>query len=135
MKTEKIEHIGIAVRSIENAKKFYEDVLGLNCYLVEEVPDQKVITAFYMIGGTKIELLESTDPEGPVARFIEKRGEGIHHIAYAVDNVEDALENAAAAGMELIDKKPRPGAEGMSIAFLHPKSASGVLTEFCSKKS
>ena len=134
MKTEKIEHIGIAVRSIEEAKKFYENVLGLKCYLIEEVPDQKVKTAFFLVGGTKIELLESTGPDGPVAKFIEKRGEGIHHIAFAVDDVEAGLKKAAANGTELIDEKPRLGAEGMSIAFLHPKSTSGVLTELCRKE-
>jgi methylmalonyl-CoA/ethylmalonyl-CoA epimerase len=135
MKTEKIEHIGIAVKSIEESKKFYENVLGLECYLVEDVPDQKVRTAFFLVGDTKIELLESTEPDGPVAKFIVKRGEGIHHIAFAVDDLEESLNKADAEGIELIDEKPRPGAEGMSIAFLHPSSTSGVLTEFCRKKN
>ncbi len=135
MKAEKIEHIGIAVKSIEESKKFYENVLGLECYLVEDVPDQKVRTAFFLVGDTKIELLESTEPDGPVAKFIVKRGEGIHHIAFAVDDLEESLNKADAEGIELIDEKPRPGAEGMSIAFLHPSSTSGVLTEFCRKKN
>ncbi len=129
-----IEHIGIAVKSIEEARKYYEQVLGLKCYSIEEVMDQKVRTAFFKIGNTKIELLESTDPEGTIAKFIEKKGEGIHHIAFAVDRIENALTEAESKGIQLIDKKPRKGAEGMDIAFLHPKSTSGVLTEFCEDK-
>jgi methylmalonyl-CoA/ethylmalonyl-CoA epimerase len=128
-----IEHIGIAVRSIDEARRYYEGVLGLRCYAVEEVPDQKVRTAFFLVGSTKIELLESTDPAGPIGVFIEKRGEGIHHIAFAVENLTTALADAAAKGVQLIDGSPRPGAEGMEIAFLHPKSTGGILTEFCSK--
>lgn len=135
MKPTHIEHIGIAVNSIADALPFYENVLGLKCYNIEEVADQKVKTAFFMIGQTKIELLESTDPEGPVGKFIEKRGEGIHHIAFAVEDIEERLREAEAAGIRLIDAKPRPGAEGMSIAFLHPKSTLGVLTEFCEAKN
>jgi len=131
MKPTHIEHIGIAVNSIADAIPFYEKVLGLTCYNIEEVADQKVKTAFFMIGQTKIELLESTDPEGPIGKFIEKRGEGIHHIAFAVENIEESLREAEAAGVRLIDDTPRRGAEGMSIAFLHPKSTAGVLTEFC----
>jgi methylmalonyl-CoA/ethylmalonyl-CoA epimerase len=131
MKPTHIEHIGIAVNSIADAIPFYEKVLGLKCYNIEEVADQKVKTAFFMIGQTKIELLESTDPEGPIGKFIEKRGEGIHHIAFAVENIEESLREAEAAGVRLIDVAPRRGAEGMSIAFLHPKSTAGVLTEFC----
>lgn len=126
-----IEHIGIAVRSIDQARAFYEKVLGLRCYAVEEVPDQKVKTAFFRIGPTKIELLESTDPEGPIGRFLEKRGEGIHHIAFAVPDVSAALAEAKNAGVQLIDDRPRGGAEGLQIAFLHPKSTGGVLTELC----
>jgi len=135
MKPTHIEHIGIAVKSIDEALPFYENVLGLKCYNVEEVADQKVRTAFFMIGQTKIELLESTDPEGPVGKFIEKRGEGIHHIAFAVDQIEDKLRKAEAAGIRLIDSTPRKGAEGLSIAFLHPKSTFGVLTELCEDKN
>jgi methylmalonyl-CoA/ethylmalonyl-CoA epimerase len=128
-----IEHIGIAVKSLEEAIPYYENVLGLKCYKIEEVADQKVKTAFFRIGETKIELLESTSPEGPVAQFIEKRGEGIHHIAFAAKNVKDCLAKAEATGVRLIDKAPRKGAEGLNIAFLHPKSTMGVLTEFCEK--
>ncbi len=135
MRPTHIEHIGIAVNSLSDAIPFYEKVLGLKCYSVEEVADQKVKTAFFMVGQTKIELLESTDPEGPIGRFIEKRGEGIHHIAYAVENIEEGLKEAEAAGVRLIDTAPRQGAEGLSIAFLHPKSTFGVLTEFCEDKN
>jgi methylmalonyl-CoA/ethylmalonyl-CoA epimerase len=133
MKPSHIEHIGIAVKSIDEAKKYYEEVLGLECYAVEEVADQKVKTAFFMVGQTKIELLEATDPESPVAKFIEKRGQGIHHMAFAVENTDEALKQAEEKGVQLIDKKARKGAEGLKIGFLHPKSTIGVLTEFCSK--
>jgi methylmalonyl-CoA/ethylmalonyl-CoA epimerase len=129
-----IEHIGIAVKSIEEATKYYEGVLGLKCYSVEEVKDQKVKTAFFMVGATKIELLESTDLEGPIGKFIEKKGEGIHHLAFAVDNIDNALKEAESKGIQLIDKTPRKGAEGLDIAFLHPKSTIGVLTELCQNK-
>ena len=135
MRPTHIEHIGIAVNSLSDAIPFYEKVLGLKCYTIEEVTDQKVKTAFFMVGQTKIELLESTDPEGPIGKFIEKRGEGIHHIAYAVENIEEGLKEAEAAGVRLIDAAPRQGAEGMSIAFLHPKSTFGVLTELCEDKN
>jgi len=131
MKTRKIEHIGIAVSDLNQAIAFYEEVLGLECYGIEEVADQKVRTAFFRIGDTKIELLESTDPEGPIGRFIEKRGPGIHHMAFAVDNVSEALKEAAGKGVRLIDESPRQGAEGLQIGFLHPKSTMGVLTELC----
>ncbi len=130
-----IEHIGIAVKNLEQAIKYYEDVLGLKCYAIEEVKDQKVKTAFFQIGKTKLELLESTDPKGPVGQFIEKKGEGIHHLAFAVQNIEQALEEAEDKGLRLIDQNPRKGAEGLDIAFLHPKSTFGVLTEFCENKS
>ncbi len=133
MKATHIEHISIAVKSIEESIPYYENVLGLKCYNIEEVADQKVKTAFFMIGQTKIELLESTDPEGTIAKFIENKGEGVHHIAYAVDNVADALADAESQGIRLIDKAPRNGAEGLKIAFLHPKSTKGVLTELCQK--
>ena len=135
MRPTRIEHIGIAVNSLSDAIPFYEKVLGLKCYNIEEVADQKVKTAFFMVGQTKIELLESTDPEGPIGKFIEKRGEGIHHMAYAVDNIEERLKEAEAAGVRLIDAEPRQGAEGLSIAFLHPKSTFGVLTELCEDKN
>lgn len=135
MKPSHIEHIGIAVKSLEEAIPFYEKMLGTSCYAVEEVSDQKVKTAFFKIGQTKIELLESTDPEGPIGKYIEKRGEGIHHIAFAVEDLEQHLEDAEEAGIRLIDQAPRKGAEGLHIAFLHPKSTFGVLTEFCEDKS
>ena len=130
-----IEHIGIAVKSIDEARKYYEDVLGLTCYAVEEVKEQKVKTAFFKIGQTKIELLESTDPEGPVGKFVEKRGEGIHHLAFAVNGIEKGLQELETKNVRLIDKTPRKGAEGLDIAFLHPKSTYGVLTEICEDKS
>ena len=126
-----IEHIGIAVKSLGQAIPFYEKVLGLKCYAIEEVKDQKVKTAFFKIGQTKIELLESTDPEGPIGKFIEKRGQGIHHMAFAVNNIEEQLRSVEENGIQLIDKVPRKGAEGLDIAFMHPKSTFGVLTEFC----
>ena len=132
MKLTHIEHIGIAVKSLEIAIPFYEEMLGLKCYAVEEVADQKVKTAFFKIGQTKIELLESTDPEGPIGKFIEKKGEGIHHIAFATEEgVQKSLDELAGKGVQLIDKSPRKGAEGLNIAFLHPKSTVGVLTELC----
>ncbi len=135
MKVSHIEHLGIAVRSIEEALPYWENVLGLTCYNIEEVTDQKVRTAFLKVGQTKIELLEPTSEESTVAKFIETRGEGFHHIAYAVENIEEALAEVEAKGVRLIDKTPRAGAEGMTIAFLHPKSTGGVLTEFCEDKS
>lgn len=128
-----IEHIGIAVNSLDEAIPFYEKMLGQKCYAVEEVKDQKVKTAFFMVGQTKIELLESTDQEGPIGKFIEKKGPGIHHIAYAVENVDDSLKELEEQGVRLIDQKGRKGAEGLNIGFLHPKSTLGVLTEICSK--
>lgn len=128
-----IEHIGIAVNSIDEAKSYFEDVLGLECYAVEEVKDQKVKTAFFKIGDTKIELLEPTDDDSPVAKFIAKRGQGIHHIAFATDDVDSALKEADEKGIKLIDIKARKGAEGLQIGFLHPKFTFGMLTEFCSK--
>jgi methylmalonyl-CoA/ethylmalonyl-CoA epimerase len=134
MKPSHIEHIGIAVADLEKAIGFYEKVLGLKCYKIEEVADQKVKTAFFMIGQTKIELLESTDPEGPVGKFIAKKGEGIHHIAFSVENIEKQLADAENMGIKLIDRSPRTGADGLDIAFLHPGSASGVLIELCEKK-
>ncbi len=130
-----IEHLGIAVKSLEESIPYYEKVLGLKCYSIEEVPDQKVRTAFFKVGQTKIELLEPMSEESTIAKFIENRGEGVHHIAFAVKNIEEALAEAEADGVRLIDKTPRAGAEGLTIAFLHPKSTGGVLTEFCEDKS
>jgi methylmalonyl-CoA/ethylmalonyl-CoA epimerase len=129
-----IEHLGIAVKNIEEAIPYYEKVLGLKCYNIEEVADQRVRTAFFKVGNTKIELLEPTSDESTIAKFIESRGEGIHHIAFAVNGIESALAEAETAGVRLIDKAPRKGAEGLSIAFLHPKSTQGVLTELCEEK-
>ena len=128
-----IEHLGIAVKSIEACLPYYEGVLGLKCYSIEEVADQKVKTAFFKVGQTKIELLEPTSEESAAAKFIEKRGEGIHHIAFATDGVAAALAEVEAKGVRLIDKAPRKGAEGLNIAFLHPKATLGVLTELCEK--
>jgi methylmalonyl-CoA/ethylmalonyl-CoA epimerase len=134
MKPTHIEHIGIAVKSLNDSIPYYEEVLGLKCYSVEEVVDQKVKTAFFMVGQTKIELLEATSEESPIAKFIEKKGEGIHHLAFAMEDVAEALTHAEGKGIQLIDKQPRPGAEGLMIGFMHPKSTGGVLTEFCAKK-
>ena len=126
-----IEHIGIAVKSIEEQLPYYEGILGLKCYNIETVEDQKVKTAFFMVGQTKIELLEPTSDESTIAKFIEKRGEGIHHIAYATKNLGESLKEMESKGVRLIDQQPRGGAEGLSIAFLHPKSTGSVLTELC----
>ncbi len=133
MNISKIEHIGIAVESLETAIPYYETLLGSKCYAIEEVVDQKVKTAFFRVGETKIELLESMDPEGPIGKFLEKKGQGVHHIAFAVDNVDEALVEAETSGIQLVDKKGRKGAEGLTIGFLHPKSTFGVLTELCSE--
>jgi methylmalonyl-CoA/ethylmalonyl-CoA epimerase len=135
MKPSHIEHIGIAVNNLEEAIRLYEKVFGLECYKIEVVPDMKVRTAFFRIGQTKIELLESTDPEGPIAKFIEKKGEGVHHIAFAVNDIGEHLKHYEQQGVRLIDAKPRKGAEGLDIAFLHPKSTSGVLIELCEDKT
>jgi methylmalonyl-CoA/ethylmalonyl-CoA epimerase len=129
-----IEHVGIAVNNLEESIKYYEEVLGLKCYSIEEVVDQKVKTAFFLVGNTKIELLESTSPEGPIGKFIAKKGQGIHHIAFAVNNATEALKLAEERGAILVDKTSRKGAEGLDIGFLHPKSTNGVLTELCSKQ-
>lgn len=129
-----IEHIGIAVQNLEEAIRFYESKLGLKCYSIEEVKDQKVRTAFFMVGQTKIELLESTEPEGPIGKFIEKKGEGIHHMAFAVKNIEKQLNELSSNEVKLIDAVPRKGAEGLDIAFIHPKSTFGVLMEICENK-
>ena len=126
-----IEHLGIAVKSLDEAIPFWEKQLGLKCYAIEEVKEQKVRTAFFKVGQSKIELLESTDPEGPIGKFIEKKGEGVHHVAFAADGLQANLDELAASGVQLIDKTPRKGAEGLNIAFLHPKSTAGVLMELC----
>ena len=130
-----IEHIGIAVDSLKDAIKYYEEALGLSCYSIEEVVDQKVKTAFFMVGQTKIELLESTSEDGPIGKYISKKGQGIHHIAFAVKDTNEALKIVESRGVKLVDKVARRGAEGLDIGFLHPKSTHGVLTELCSKKT
>jgi len=130
----KVDHIGIAVSNLDEAVKLYKDVLGLELHGVEVVEEQKVKVAFLPVGDTEVELLESTSPEGPIAKFIEAKGQGIQHIAFRVDDIEAALEEMKAKGMRLIDEKPRYGAGGARIAFLHPKSTSGVLIELCERK-
>lgn len=136
MQPSHIEHIGIAVVKLEEAIPFYEKLLGTKCYAIEEVVDQKVRTAFLRCGQTKIELLEPTSPESTIASFIEKNNGkgGIHHLAFAVEGIEEHLAEAKESGIRLIDESPRKGAEGLDIAFLHPKSTFGVLTELCENK-
>ena len=131
MELTSIEHIGIAVKNLEESIKFYENILGLNCYAVEEVEDQKVKTAFFNVGQTKIELLETTDPDGPIGKFLEKKGEGIHHIAFKTNDIKSSLKELKEKNIMLIDDQPRKGAENLNIAFIHPKSANGVLIEIC----
>lgn len=130
---EKIDHIGIAVRSIEKTSELLSNILGLKVAGEENVEEQKVKVAFLPLGDSELELLESTSPEGPIARFIEKKGEGIQHIAFRVDNIEKALEKLKKGGVRLIDEKPRYGAGGAKIAFLHPKSTNGILIELCER--
>lgn len=131
---EKVDHIGIAVSNLDEAVKLYRDALGLELHGTEVVEEQKVKVAFLPVGDTEVELLESTSPEGPIAKFIEAKGQGIQHIAFRVDDIEAALEEMKAKGMRLIDEKPRYGAGGARIAFLHPKSTNGVLIELCERK-
>lgn len=133
MKVLKVDHIGIAVQSIEATKKLYQEILGLEHAGSETVAEQKVTTAFFPVGDTEVELLESTAPDGPIAGFLEKRGEGVQHIAFRVTNIEEALTELKAKGVRLIDEKPRKGAGGAKIAFLHPKSTFGVLVELCER--
>ena len=130
---QKISHIGIAVKSIDAVLPYYEKSLGMKCAAREEVASQKVKVAFFHVGDTRIELLEPTSPESPIAKFLEQKGEGIHHIAFDTDNIEDQLKNAKESGVRLINETPIPGAHGMQVAFLHPKSTFGVLTEFCAE--
>ncbi|MBQ8675467.1 MAG: methylmalonyl-CoA epimerase [Bacteroidaceae bacterium] len=135
MKLSRIDHLGIAVKSIDEVLPYFENTLGLKCYAIEEVADQKVKTAFLKVGEVKLELLEPTSPESAVAKFMENGGRGVHHVAFAVeDGVANALAECDAQGLRLIDKAPRPGAENMMIAFLHPKCTAGVLTELCEPK-
>lgn len=133
MKILKIDHLGIAVNSIEEGKNFWSDVLGLRFEGAETVAEQKVTTAFFPVGESEVELLESTSPDGPVAKYIEKRGQGIQHIAFRVDDIEAALAELKEKGIQLIDEKPRHGAGGAKIAFLHPKATGGVLVELCQR--
>lgn len=129
----KVDHIGIAVKDLDETLKFYEDILGIKCVSKEEVEEQKVKVAFLPLGDTEIELLESTDKEGPIAKYIEKKGEGMQHIAYRVDDIEASIKELKEKGIRLIDEKPRYGAGGAKIAFLHPKSTFGVLIELCER--
>ena len=133
MKVLKVDHIGIAVKSIDETKKLYQDLLGLSHAGSETVAEQKVTTAFFPVGDTEVELLESTSPDGPIAKYLEKRGEGVQHVAFRVENIEEALAELKAKGIQLIDEKPRRGAGGAKIAFLHPKSTYGVLVELCER--
>jgi len=131
MKVRKIDHLGIAVSSMDEGKAFWADVLGLEFAGAETVEEQKVTTGFFPVGDSEVELLESTSPDGPVAKYIEKKGTGMQHIAFCVENIEEALEELKAKGIKLIDEKPRKGAGGKKIAFLHPKATGGVLVELC----
>lgn len=133
MKINNIEHIGIAVNSLSESIQIFEKLLGIKCYGTEEIADQCVKTAFFKIGNTKIELLESTCPDGPINSFLEKKGPGIHHMAFAVDNVDSSLNEAHNIGFKLIDRTSRKGAENLRIGFLNPKSTNGILIELCSK--
>jgi len=130
---DKIDHIGIAVRDLEKTISFYRDLIGLDFKGTEEVEEQKVKVAFFPLGESKMEFLEPTEPNSPVGKFIEKKGEGVHHLAFRVDNLEAKLEHLKAQGIELIDEKPRYGAGGARIAFLHPRSTGGVLVELCER--
>ena len=129
-----IDHLGIAVRSIDEAVPLYETALGLRCLGREEVASQRVKTAFFDVAGVHLELLEPTSPDSPIAKFIADRGEGIHHIAFRTDNIKGQLEQASASGVRLINPTPIEGAAGKLVAFLHPKSTRGVLTELCALK-
>lgn len=135
MKPTHIEHIGIAVKDLSESIPLFEKLLGTKCYGIEEVKDQFVRTAFFILGETKIELLEATDPESPISSFVDKNGVGVHHIAFAVKDVDSALSAAKDDGFKLIDRIARKGAENMNIGFLHPGSTQGMLIEFCSSGS
>ncbi len=133
MKIEHIDHIGIAVKSIAEGEKSFTDILGLKLQKVETVAEQKVKTGFFPIADIELELLESTQPDGPIARFIEAKGEGVQHIAFRVENIDEALRELREKGIRLIDQEPRKGAGGARIAFIHPKETHGVLVELCEK--
>lgn len=130
----KIEHLGIAVTSIEDSVKTFETLLGTNCYKVEEVVSEGVKTAFLQVGESKIELLEATNPDSPIAKYLSKKGHGVHHIAFDTSNIEQEIERLTNEGFELIHKSPKDGADGKIIAFLHPKSTEGILIELCQDK-
>ena len=129
----RIEHLGIAIKSLETSDHLFAKLLGKTPYKQEAVEREGVKTSFFMVGESKIELLEATNPESPIAKFIDKKGEGIHHLAFAVDGLQKSLDEVKSKNIKLIDEKYRKGAEGLNIAFLHPKSTFGVLTEFCEK--
>ncbi len=133
MKILKIDHLGIAVNSIEDGKNLWMDALGLHFEGTETVEEKKVTTAFFPVGESEVELLESTAPDGPVAKFLEKKGPGVHHVAFRVENIEEALAELKEKGVRLIDETPRKGAGGAKIAFLHPKATNGVLVELCER--
>jgi len=133
MKILKIDHLGIAVNSIEDGKRFWLDALGLHFEGTETIEEQKVTTAFFPVGESEVELLESTSPDGPVAKYLEKKGPGIHHVAFCVENIDEALAELKEKGVRLIDETPRKGAGGARIAFLHPKATNGVLVELCER--
>ena len=133
MKILKIDHLGVAVKSIDEGKNFWTDILGLKFEGIETVEAQKVTTAFLPVGESEVELLESTSSDGPVAKYIDKKGEGVQHVAFRVENIEDALQELKDKGIRLIDETPRMGAGGAKIAFLHPKATSGVLVELCQR--
>jgi len=134
LKALKVDHIGIAVKNLDETIKFYQDVLGLELHGSEVVEEQKVKVAFLPVGDTEVELLESTSEDGPIAKFIERNGEGVQHIAFKVENIEEAIEYMHSKGMKMIDEKPRYGAGGAKIAFVHPKSSHRVLVELCERK-
>ncbi|MBW1866715.1 MAG: methylmalonyl-CoA epimerase [Deltaproteobacteria bacterium] len=133
MKVLKIDHLGIAVNSVDEGKKFWSDILGLDFNGSETVSEQKVTTAFFPVGESEVELLESTAPDGPIAKYIDKKGTGIQHVAFRVENIEETLTELKEKGVKLIDRKPRIGAGGAKIAFLHPKATGGVLVELCER--
>jgi methylmalonyl-CoA/ethylmalonyl-CoA epimerase len=131
---EKLEHIGIAVKNLEESNKLFAKLLGRTHYKVEEVESEGVRTSFFEVGGVKIELLEATHPESPIAKFIDKRGEGIHHLAFEVTNIEESIRDYSNKGFTLLNQQPKAGADNKRIAFMHPKSTNGVLTELCQEK-
>lgn len=135
MKIKKIDHLGIAVSDIESGKKFWQDIMGLKLEGTETVEEQKVTTGFMPVGESEVELLESTSPDGPIAKYIEKRGAGLQHVAFRVENIDEALAELKEKGVQLIDQTPRNGAGGARIAFLHPKATGGILVELCERNN